>query len=146
MEVADFYSLLGEISQMNPMEKMSKFENLLRRFHECHWINNKVADMMAHEFCNEPEYTKRLPALLVNFKTGLIRGSESISNPFVLLIRYEYALALIHRHPEFYSKGLVIASNYLKLAARIKGVDDELAQQFAILSRKWSDHLIIMGE
>lgn len=146
IEVVDFDSLLHKFSQMNSIEKMNKFENCLRCFHECHWINNKLADLMAHEFCNEPEYTKRLPSLLVNFETGLIRGSETISNPFVLLIRYEYALALIHRHPELYSQGLFIASNYLKLAARIKGVDDELAQHFAIISRKWSDYLIIMCE
>ena len=100
-----------------------------------------MADMMISEFCCDPEYTKELPSLLVNFRTGLIRGSETISNPFVLLVRYEYTLALIHHHPEFYSNGLLIVSNYLKIASRIKGVDDQLAQKFAIISQKWLEYL-----
>lgn len=96
---------------------------------------------MVKEFCTEPEYTRIMPGLLVDFKTGLVRGSATVSNPFILLLRYEYALALINRHAELYAGGLLVASNYLKLAARVKGVEDELAQNFAIVSKKWSDLL-----
>ena len=126
---------------MNPIEKMTRFKDYQGRFHCCHWINNKLADMLTHEFCSEFEYTKALPPLLIDFKSGLIRGHETISNPFIHLIRYEYALALIHRHPEYYPDGVLIASNYLKLAVKIKGVDDELAQKFALISQKWSEYL-----
>lgn len=123
------------------MEKFKIFKDCKKRFHECHWINNNMADLMVKEFCTEAEYTRFMPELLVDFKTGLINGSETISNPFTLITRYEYALALINRHPELYADGLLVASNYLKLAARVKGVDDELAQSFAILSKKWSNLL-----
>ena len=133
--------ILSEFSQMGPIEKMKCFKDCQTRFHACHWINNKMADMLTQEFCAEPEYTKEVPSLLVDFKTGLIKGHETVTNPFVLLVRYEYALALIHRHPELYASGLLIASNYLKLASRIKGVDDELAQKFAVVSQKWSEYL-----
>lgn len=100
-----------------------------------------MADIMVKEFCTESDYTRWLPELLVDFKSGLIRGYETVSNPFTLIIRYEYTLALINRHPELYVGGLLVASNYLRLAARVKGVDDELAQSFAILSKKWSELL-----
>lgn len=77
----------------------------------------------------------------MDFKTGLVKGYRTLSNPFVVLARYEYILALINRHPELYSSGLLIASNYLKLAVRFKGIDDELAQSIAALSKKWADLL-----
>ena len=123
------------------MEKFKLFKDSLKNLHECHWIKNKMADLMVKEFCTQPDYTRWLPELLVDFKTGLIRGSETISNPFTLITRYEYTLALINRHPELYVGGLLIASNYLKLAARVKGIDDDLAQNFAIISKKWSELL-----
>ncbi len=113
----------------------------MRKLNECHWINNTIADCMTKEFCTDPEYTRTVPGLLINLKTGLVRGSETISNPFLLLTRYEYALTLINRHPELYRDGLLAASNYLKLAAHIKGFDDELAQKFAIVSKNWADYL-----
>lgn len=123
------------------MDKFRLLKYSLKKLHECHWIINKMADSMIKEFCTEAEYTRWLPELLVDFKTGLIRGSETVSNPFTILVRYEYTLALINRNPDLYVGGLLIATNYLKLAARVKGVDDELAQKFALLSKKWSELL-----
>lgn len=133
--------VFNEFEKASALDKFKIFKTSLKKLHYCHWINNKMADMMTKEFCTEAEYTRWLPELLVDFKTGLIRGSETISNPFNLITRYEYALALINRHPELYAGGLLVASNYFKLAARVKGVDDELAQNFAILSKKWSELL-----
>ena len=109
--------------------------------HECHWLNNKIADLMIKEFCNASEYTQTIPGLLIDLKTGIVRGSETISNPFILVARYEYSLALINRHPELYTFGLLVASNYLKLSVRIKGIEDELAQKLAVVSRRWADSL-----
>lgn len=123
------------------MEKFKIFKDSKKKLHMCHWINNQMTDLIVKEFCTQPDYTRWLPELLVDFDTGLIRGSETISNPFTLITRYEYTLALINRHPELYAEGLLIASNYLKLAVRVKGIDDDLAQNFAILSKKWSELL-----
>lgn len=138
---ANLEDYLNGFDEKEPTEKLQILKDSIKRFHECHWIVNKIADMITKEFCTDPEYTRNIPGLIVDFKTGLIRGSETISNPFVLVNRYEYALALINRHPELYRDGLLIASNYLKLAARIKGIDDDLAQKFAIISKNWSDYL-----
>lgn len=124
---------------------MNLFEKTQSELHECHWINNKLADLITLEYCLEPEYTERIPSLLINFKTGLVKGIQTISNPFIILLRYEYALALINRHPELYFDGLLIASNYLKLAVKLKGVDDEIAQKFAVISQKWSEHVKNIG-
>lgn len=125
---------------MTSKDKLKVFEGTMKLFHDCNWINNFIADLITKEFCVEAEYTRSVPELLIDFKTGLIRGHETISNPFILLIRYEYALALINCHPELYRDGLLAGSNYLKLAAKIKGVDDELAQSFAVIIKKWSGY------
>lgn len=137
----DSKKILTGFNDASVMGKFKIFKETQEILHECHWINNKLADLMVKEFCTEPEYTRGILGLLIDFKTGLIRGSATVSNPFIVLLRYEYGLALINRHPELYAGGLLVASNYLKLAARIKGVDDELAQDFAIISKKWSNFL-----
>ena len=138
MDKVDAEKICHDFENASAMAKFKIFESSRRKLNDCHWVNNRMADLIVKEFCVEVEYTRGLSELLVDFKTGLVRGSDTISNPFILITRYEYALALINRHPEMYVEGLLVASNYLKLAAYVKGVDDEIAQNFAILSKKWS--------
>ena len=49
------------------------------------------ADMLTQEFCAEPEYTREGPIFWLTSKLDWSRTQKTVTNPFVLLVRYEYA-------------------------------------------------------
>ncbi len=130
--------LLNTFSELSSLKKLEFFKSLKETFHYTHWIINKFADLFTTEFCIDDEFTRRVPELLIDMNTGEILGSETISNPFILLNRYEYGMVLINMHKDLLSSGIVAASIYLKMAAKIKGVDDEFALRISLLVRKWA--------
>lgn len=109
----------------------------MKVLNENHWFNNSLADLMTHEFCLDDNFVYCMPRLLINFDDGSVRGQCTISNPFKILNRYEYSLALIDRCNDNYTEGVKVVERYLQMAILIKGTDDELVQKFTVLSKKW---------